>query len=59
MEPMSYLGISSRSTVMAATYPHLTDIQAPRMRDALACSSGVNGITFAGATDALAGGCMR
>lgn len=44
---------------MAATYPHLTYSQAPRMRDALACSSGVNSNTFAGATYALAGGCMR
>jgi len=44
---------------MTATYQHLTDSQAPRMRDALACSSGVNGNTFAGATHALAGGCMR
>jgi hypothetical protein len=56
---MGYRGISNRSTFMAATYSHLTDIKAPRMRDALACASGVNGNTFAGATYALAWGCMR
>jgi hypothetical protein len=44
---------------MIATYPHLTDSRAPRMRYALACSSGVNVNTFAGATKALARGCMR
>jgi hypothetical protein len=44
---------------MTATYSHLTDSQARRMRDALACASDVNGNTFAGATYALAGRCMR
>jgi hypothetical protein len=44
---------------MATTYSHFTDNRAPRMRDALACSAGVNGNTLAGATYALAGGCMR
>jgi hypothetical protein len=56
---MGYLVISNRSTFMAATYLHLIDSQAPRMRDMLACASGVNGNTFAGAISALAGGCMR
>jgi hypothetical protein len=56
---MSYLAISTRSTFMATTYPHLTDSQAPRVHDALAWSSGVNGNTSAGATYALAGGCVR
>jgi hypothetical protein len=59
LEPMSYLAISTRSTFMATTYSHFTDSRAPRMRDALACSSGVNGNAFAGAIYALARGCMR
>jgi hypothetical protein len=44
---------------MAATYPHLTHSLARRMRNALACRSGVGGNTSAGATNALAGSCMR
>ena len=44
---------------MAATSLHLTDTQAPGMRGAFACLPGVNALTFAGTTSALAGGCLR